>query len=53
MMPAQRSVVAPADATPAVAGMLTLYPFVLPRGYVDEQGRVHRDGVMRLATARD
>ncbi|WP_042415233.1 hypothetical protein [Streptacidiphilus anmyonensis] len=35
------------------AGLTTRYPFVLPRGYVDEQGRVHRDGVMRLATARD
>jgi hypothetical protein len=34
-------------------GLLTEYPFTLPRGYVDEQGRVHRDGVMRLATARD
>ena len=33
--------------------VLTEYPFILPRGYVDEQGRVHRDGVMRLATARD
>ncbi len=31
----------------------TEYPFVLPRGYVDEAGAVHRDGVMRLATARD
>jgi len=31
----------------------TEYPFTLPRGYVDEAGRVHRDGVMRLATARD
>jgi hypothetical protein len=35
------------------AGILTRYPFVLPRGYVDEQGTVHREGVMRLATARD
>ncbi|WP_331731155.1 hypothetical protein OHV05_36175 (plasmid) [Kitasatospora sp. NBC_00070] len=35
------------------AGMRTEYPFVLPRGFVDEQGAVHRDGVMRLATARD
>lgn len=35
------------------AGMATRFPFVLPRGYVDEQGRVHRHGVMRLATARD
>ena len=31
----------------------TEFAFVLPRGYVDEAGRVHRDGVMRLATARD
>ena len=31
----------------------TEFAFVLPRGYVDEQGQVHRDGVMRLATARD
>lgn len=31
----------------------TEYPFTLPRGYVDENGRVHRGGVMRLATARD
>ena len=31
----------------------TEYPFTLPRGYVDPQGRRHRDGVMRLATARD
>lgn len=37
----------------ADAGLLTEYPFVLPRGYVDEKGRVHRDGVIRLATARD
>ena len=26
---------------------------MLPRGYVDGSGAVHRDGVMRLATARD
>lgn len=31
----------------------TQYPFTLPRGYVDAAGQVHRDGVMRLATARD
>src|SRR5438309_1324691 len=35
------------------AGLRTEYPFVLPRGYVDENGTVHREGVMRLATARD
>ena len=39
-------------AEPA-SGLRTEYPFTLPRGYVDEAGRVHRDGVMRLATARD
>ena len=33
--------------------MRTEYEFVLPRGYVDEAGNVHRRGVMRLATARD
>jgi hypothetical protein len=31
----------------------TEFSFRLPRGYVDEAGVVHRDGVMRLATARD
>lgn len=34
-------------------GLRTEFPFVLPRGFVDEAGVVHRDGVMRLATARD
>src|ERR1700733_2736014 len=37
----------------AGSGVLTEYPFVLPRGYVDEYGKLHREGVMRLATARD
>jgi hypothetical protein len=31
----------------------TEFPFLLPRGYVDQAGVVHRDGVMRLATAKD
>jgi hypothetical protein len=31
----------------------TEFAFTLPRGYVDSSGEVHRDGVMRLATARD
>ena len=31
----------------------TEFSFRLPRGFVDEEGKVHRDGVMRLATARD
>jgi len=31
----------------------TEYEFVLPRGYVDSDGNVHREGVMRLANAKD
>ena len=31
----------------------TEYEFILPRGYVDNDGNVHREGVMRLATAKD
>src|SRR5215217_5494672 len=31
----------------------TAVDFTLPMGYVDETGRVHRDGAMRLATALD
>jgi hypothetical protein len=31
----------------------TEFEFELPMGYVDEQGDVHREGVMRLATAID
>ncbi|GAA2807327.1 phage tail assembly protein [Crossiella cryophila] len=35
------------------AALRTEYPFTLPRGYVDDSGATHREGVMRLATARD
>lgn len=35
------------------SGLQTEYPFVLPRGFVDDSGTVHRHGMMRLATARD
>ena len=44
-----------AGAAPSAGpdGLHTEYAFVLPRGYVDGSGTVHRDGVMRLATARD
>lgn len=31
----------------------TEYEFTLPRGYVDSDGNVHREGVMRLANAKD
>ena len=33
--------------------MRTEYAFTLPRGYVAADGTVNREGVMRLATARD
>ena len=33
--------------------MQTDYEFTLPKGYRDEAGTVHREGTMRLATARD
>ena len=42
-----------ADFDAAPLTMRTEFPFALPRGYVDASGTVHRDGVMRLATARD
>jgi hypothetical protein len=29
------------------------FTFVLPKGYVDREGRLHREGAMRLATAAD
>ena len=44
---------APAQAPPVVEPLRTEFSFLLPRGYVDDAGTVHRDGVMRLATARD
>jgi hypothetical protein len=31
----------------------TEFEFVLPKGFVDGDGTIHRDGVMRLATAGD
>lgn len=31
----------------------TEFEFTLPKGYVDENGVVHRAGVMRMATAMD
>jgi hypothetical protein len=31
----------------------TEFPFTLPRGYVDAEGSLHREGIMRLATAYD
>jgi hypothetical protein len=36
-----------------MAGLQTEFAFTLPKGYVDGEGVLHRNGVMRLATARD
>ena len=33
--------------------MQTEFPFTLPRGYVDPEGNLHREGMMRLSTAYD
>jgi hypothetical protein len=40
-------------AAALMAPMVTTFNFELPRGYVDDDGVVHRTGTMRLATARD
>ena len=37
----------------AAAPHPTEFPFILPHGYVAPDGGVHREGVMRLATALD
>lgn len=58
-LPAAPSVDAPVPSPEAAgprigsAALRTEFPFTLPRGYVDRKGEVHREGVMRLATARD
>lgn len=38
---------------PAKGGLQTEFEFVLPRGYVDASGTLHKKGKMRLATAMD
>jgi hypothetical protein len=54
----ERRAPVPAQATASPSGLSldtlrTEFPFILPRGYVDTAGTLHREGVMRLATARD
>jgi len=50
---------APSAAEAATRSSLDLAPvrtefaFELPVGFVDDEGRVHKHGIMRLATARD
>ncbi|GAB2786284.1 hypothetical protein [Streptomyces daliensis] len=57
--PAPAPASAPAPQTVARDGgrdtreLRTEFEFELPRGYVDDEGTVHRRGSMRLATARD
>jgi hypothetical protein len=36
-----------------MAGLRTEFDFTLPKGYVGDDGTLHREGTMRLATARD
>jgi hypothetical protein len=36
-----------------MAGLRTEFDFTLPKGYVGSDGMLHRQGTMRLATARD
>ena len=31
----------------------TEFPFTLPKGYIDAEGNLHREGTMRLANAKD
>ena len=31
----------------------TEFQFTLPKGYIDKEGNLHRQGIMRLATAAD
>jgi hypothetical protein len=35
------------------AALQTEFEFRLPRGYIEDDGTLHRDGLMRLATAGD
>lgn len=39
--------------SPVAVESPTEVDFLLPRGFVDAEGRIHREGTMRLATARD
>jgi hypothetical protein len=41
------------DRKTSASSLHTEFGFVLPRGYLDTSCVLHREGVMRLATARD
>jgi len=55
MTVAERTVAPPRTAPAPVSpqALRTEFAFTLPRGFIDESGTVHREGAMRLATARD
>jgi hypothetical protein len=50
-VPERPETAAPAPEPPP--RLQTEFAFELPRGYVDDDGVVHREGTMRLATGRD
>lgn len=50
---ATRETVEDAEGGSSSGALRTEFDFVLPRGYVDPDGAIHREGTMRLATARD
>jgi hypothetical protein len=49
----RRTVTLPTQEEDAPERLPTEFDFVLPRGYVDASGTVHREGTIRVATARD
>jgi hypothetical protein len=51
--PEMEAVDSPGSREAPSTRLRTEFDFVLPRGFVDEGGAVHRNGVMRLATAKD
>jgi hypothetical protein len=54
--PGERTLFAPPPPAPPKreeTKLQTEFDFVLPKGFVDANGEVHRHGTMRLATARD
>ncbi|MEU9078363.1 hypothetical protein ACFYUY_26510 [Kitasatospora sp. NPDC004745] len=51
--PAPQAAAPQRGRSPQDHGLQTEFEFELPRGYVDDEGTVHRHGAMRLATARD
>jgi hypothetical protein len=53
MFPSDRSFATMSASAGGDSVLRTEFPFVLPRGFVDERGVLHREGAMRLSTARD